>query len=123
MKLTEAERAKLAAAIKHFEALQKRYTSTHNGTACEHVRMALTALYRLTQEPEVVRCRDCMHSEIHRVRDGLFSETDVRKCELRAFLSVVVDDDDFCSEGEHMDADRVDANGNAPERVGEGQDE
>ena len=53
----------------------------------------------------VVRCRDCMHSEIHRVRDGLFSETDVRKCELRAFLSIVVDDDDFCSNGERMDAD------------------
>lgn len=54
MKLTEAERAKLAAAIKHFEGLQKRYTKQHNGTACEHVKMALTALDRLTQEPEVV---------------------------------------------------------------------
>jgi hypothetical protein len=55
MKLTDAERAKLAAAIKHFEGLQKRYTKQHNGTACEHVKMALIGLDRLTQEPEVVQ--------------------------------------------------------------------
>lgn len=54
MKLTDAERAKLAAAIKHFEALQKRYTKQHTGTMCEHVKMALIGLDRLTQEPEVV---------------------------------------------------------------------
>ena len=48
--------------IKHFEYLQKRYTTQHNGTACEHVRMALIGLNRLSQEPEVVRCRDCRHS-------------------------------------------------------------
>lgn len=52
----------------------------------------------------VVRCRDCVHSEIHRVRDGLFSETDVRKCEMCAFLSTVVDDDDFCSLGQRKEA-------------------
>ena len=62
MKLTDAERAKLAAAIKHFEALQKRYTAQHNGTACEHVKMALIGLDRLSQDPEVVnpmRCTEC----------------------------------------------------------------
>lgn len=54
MKLTDAERAKTAAAIKHFEAAQKRYTRQHNGTACEHVRLALEGLKRMEQEPEVV---------------------------------------------------------------------
>ena len=32
------------AAIKHFESLQKRYTTTHNGKHCELVRTALVAL-------------------------------------------------------------------------------
>lgn len=31
-------------AIKHFTALQKRYTTQHNGTQCELVAMALSAL-------------------------------------------------------------------------------
>ena len=54
MKLTDAERANLAAAIKHFEALQKRYTTQHNGTACEYVKLALIGLKRLSEQPEVV---------------------------------------------------------------------
>lgn len=62
MKLTDAEMARIAAAIKHFEALQKRYTRQHNGTACEHVRLALEGLKRMEQEPEVVRCGECRHS-------------------------------------------------------------
>lgn len=49
----------VAAAIKHFEALQKRYTKQHNGMACEHVKMALIALNRLSEQPEVVRCDEC----------------------------------------------------------------
>lgn len=57
--LSDAERAKLAAAIKHFEALQKRYTRQHNGTACEYVRLALEGLKRMEQEPEAVRCGEC----------------------------------------------------------------
>lgn len=95
MKLTEAERAKLAAAIKHFEALQKRYTRQHNGTACEHVKMALIGLARLTQEPEVVRCRDCF----------------IRPMCVR---NISENDNGFCSYGQRrMDAD-------APERAGDG---
>lgn len=31
-------------AIEHFEHLQKRYTTTHNGKHCEIVKTALTAL-------------------------------------------------------------------------------
>ncbi|MEN6636130.1 MAG: hypothetical protein ABFC56_09780 [Clostridiaceae bacterium] len=54
----------------------------------------------------VVRCKDCRYSELHRVRDGLFSETDILKCERLDFVSVVVEDMDFCSNGEDMDARR-----------------
>lgn len=32
-------------AIKHFEGLQKRYTTQHNGKHCEFVKTALAALY------------------------------------------------------------------------------
>ncbi len=56
-----AERAQLATTIKHFEALQKRYTRQHNGTACEHVKMALIGLKRLLEQPDVVRCKDCRY--------------------------------------------------------------
>ena len=31
--------------IKHFESLQKRYTTQHNGQMCERVSDALEALY------------------------------------------------------------------------------
>lgn len=31
--------------IKHFESLQKRYTTQHNGKMCERVADALEALY------------------------------------------------------------------------------
>lgn len=55
MPLNDAERARVADAIAHFEALQKRYTRQHNGTACEHVKLALEGLNRLTEQPEVVR--------------------------------------------------------------------
>lgn len=53
----------IQAAIAHFEALQKRYTKQHNGTACEHVKMALEGLKRMEQEPEVVRCIQCLNSK------------------------------------------------------------
>lgn len=33
--------------IKHFESLQKRYTTQHNGQMCERVADALEALYQL----------------------------------------------------------------------------
>lgn len=46
-------------AIKHFEGLQKRYTAQHNGTACEHVGLALEGLRRMAEGPEVVRCGEC----------------------------------------------------------------
>ena len=53
MPLNDAERAGVADAIRHFEALQKRYTRQHNGTACEHVKWALIGLKRLSDQPEV----------------------------------------------------------------------
>ena len=36
----------LEKAIKHFEALQKRYAREHNGKMCEYVKIALTAMYK-----------------------------------------------------------------------------
>ena len=90
MKLTDAERAKTAAAIKHFEALQKRYARQHNGTACEYVRLALEGLKRMEQEPygpDVVFCEDCV-----RFKDG--------ECHSAYGLPDPVDETDYCSYGE-----------------------
>lgn len=103
-KLTDAERAKLAAAIKHFEALQKRYTSTHNGTACEHVKMALIGLDRLSQEPEVVRCAECKNSS--RIASDLTGR--MRHCwngrgRNNGDGFSRVHQDDYCDEGERKE--------------------
>jgi hypothetical protein len=38
--------------IKHFESLQKRYTTQHNGQMCERVSDALEALYRYREQEE-----------------------------------------------------------------------
>ena len=43
--------------IKHFESLQKRYTTQHNGQMCERVADALEALYRFkSQEDYLKKC-------------------------------------------------------------------
>lgn len=38
--------------IKHFESLQKRYTTQHNGKMCDRVSDALEALYRFKNQEE-----------------------------------------------------------------------
>ena len=38
--------------IKHFESLQKRYTTQHNGQMCERVADALEALYRFKNQED-----------------------------------------------------------------------
>ena len=38
--------------IKHFESLQKRYTTEHNGQMCERVADALEALYQVKSKEE-----------------------------------------------------------------------
>lgn len=38
--------------IKHFESLQKRYTTQHNGQMCERVADALEALYRFKSQED-----------------------------------------------------------------------
>ena len=38
--------------IKHFESLQKRYTTQHNGQMCERVADALEALYQLKSKQD-----------------------------------------------------------------------
>ena len=40
--------------IKHFESLQKRYTTQHNGQMCERVADALEALYRLKKQEIII---------------------------------------------------------------------
>lgn len=42
----------LTKTIKHFESLQKRYTTEHNGQMCERVADALEALYQLKSQAE-----------------------------------------------------------------------
>lgn len=103
MKLTDAERAKLATTIKHFEALQKRYTRQHNGTACEHVRLALIGLKRMEQEPEVVRCGECVHAKpIPDAKAKYFADW-VKCCEIlrgdETYGVSVVWDEGYCDEG------------------------
>ena len=45
-------------AIKHFEGLQKRYTTQHNGKHCEFVKTALAALYeKLDRENGCEYCK------------------------------------------------------------------
>ena len=38
--------------IKHFESLQKRYITQHNGQMCERVADALEALYQLKSQQD-----------------------------------------------------------------------
>ena len=47
--------------IKHFESLQKRYTTQHNGQMCERVADALEALYRFqSQEDFFKKCLELL---------------------------------------------------------------
>ena len=47
--------------IKHFESLQKRYTTQHNGQMCERVADALEALYRFqSQEDFLKKCLELL---------------------------------------------------------------
>ena len=41
--------------IKHFESLQKRYTTQHNGQMCERVADALEALYRFKSQEDFLK--------------------------------------------------------------------
>ena len=53
--------------IKHFESLQKRYTTQHNGQMCERVADALEALYRFKKQEDFYflftykNCRNYKH--------------------------------------------------------------
>lgn len=49
--MNEIERA-----IKHFEGLQKRYTTSHNGKHCELVKTALAALQEKAERDEGCEC-------------------------------------------------------------------
>ena len=40
----------LKEAIKHFESLQKRYTTQHNGKQCEYVKIALEAMRKMSPQ-------------------------------------------------------------------------
>lgn len=90
--------------LKHFEALQKRYTTQHNGTACEHVKLALEGLRRMAEGPDIVRCGDCQHAHETGLRDPRILD-----CEKNG----LVFSHGYCNYGKRMDAD-------APERGGEG---
>lgn len=58
----------LKESIKHFESLQKRYTTQHNGKQCEYVKTALTAMRKQIPAKVVNRngdygeCYICRHS-------------------------------------------------------------
>ena len=49
-------------AIKHFEGLQKRYTTQHNGKHCEFVKTALAALYEKQKRDKK---KEDKHNEQH----------------------------------------------------------
>lgn len=87
-------------AIKHFEALEKRYTTQHNGTACEHVKLALEGLSRMAEGPEVVRCAECRHRNYcEKVLLLRYGDPDTGEAEWgRTQL-------DFCSYGERKEGE------------------
>lgn len=88
-------------AIKHFESLQKRYIKQHNGTACEHVQMALIGLRRLLEQSDVVRCAECNYSD----RPTRLPNSEVIWCwEHRRNLFST----DFCSYGERAKEEQND---------------
>ena len=45
----------LQKAIKHFESLQKRYTTQHNGKQCEYVKVALEAMRKRVPQIPVIK--------------------------------------------------------------------
>jgi len=51
----------IAAAEKHFESLQRRYTTTHNGKHCELVHTALACLRECAERRE--GCEYCLQGE------------------------------------------------------------
>lgn len=53
----------LQEAIKHFESLQKRYTTQHNGKQCEYVKTALIAMRK--QFPCKVKNRNGHYGECY----------------------------------------------------------
>lgn len=57
-------------AIEHFEHLQKRYTTQHNGKHCELVKTALAALREKTErEKGCDECQPSCHNCKHDVYD------------------------------------------------------
>lgn len=46
-------------AIKHFESLQKRYTTQHNGKQCEYVKTALEAMKKQVNDVTDYYCPNC----------------------------------------------------------------
>lgn len=60
--MSEIERA-----IQHFESLQKRYTTQHNGKHCELVGAALQALRAQAERENMsnpfLKCKDCANSQ------------------------------------------------------------
>lgn len=42
-------------AIRHFESLQKRYTTQHNGKQCEYVKAALKAMRKRIEQKPIIQ--------------------------------------------------------------------
>ena len=62
--------------IKHFESLQKRYTTQHNGQMCERVADALEALYCFKNEEHcdhMAEVEYVIHAEWVKGKSGLYS--------------------------------------------------
>ncbi len=63
-------------AIKHFESLQKRYTTQHNGKHCDLVKTALTAL-----REQAEREKGCNYCKLEKSING---DNDV--CKIKIFI-------------------------------------
>ena len=70
--------------IKHFESLQKRYTTQHNGQMCERVEDALEALHyykvQLEQSTTLLETKQALTiTRITTIGEELFTPEQVRK--------------------------------------------
>ena len=82
-------------AIEHFEHLQKRYTTQHNGKHCELVKTAIAAL---REKADFVRCKYC---EYWQDNNGGYPHE-----ECRWGHDETPDADDFCSCGKRLGVER-----------------
>ena len=83
-------------AIEHFEHLQKRYTTQHNGKHCELVKTALAALREQAERNGLILCGQCSH--------WANGTTAKRPCNKTGAYPMAYND--FCSKGKRLEVEQ-----------------